>query len=333
MAMECKCLSASFLALIFSAILIANGNAAVNIHLCPPSQAYFSSLSIGEAFTVELIAEADPGVTMFAFKVAWTPQGSVSFVRPTSESSSELIMTGFFPQSSPDFSRLSGIAPNWTSQQLVGSSGATPEIAIFTAPPSNRTGPDSLARITFKKLGASYPTFSLTNAAAARHDGGSNSTWLPVSTYMPYFSVDIVNAKMSGNMLSQATAVVVSIAGKDHPASVTGNTWTLDIKTARPSLFPQSLTAKIMRGSSLLFSTASTDIVRSPGWYETAANHSEHPADSDNNGSVDLLDFRGLARCYDSSAGEAKYDFRFDYNADGVVNLFDLRILARNYGR
>ena len=86
--MECKRLCAGFLALMFSVILIVNGNASVNVYLCPPSQEYFSNLGIGEAFSVELIAEADaPGVTLFAFKVTWIPQGSVSFVSPTSESS------------------------------------------------------------------------------------------------------------------------------------------------------------------------------------------------------------------------------------------------------
>ena len=100
-----------FSALVFLIVLTVNGNAAVDMYLCPPSPAYFSSLSIGEHFTVEVIAEANaPGVTLFAFAVTWTPESSVSFVHPVSEYSPELAMTGFFPPS--DFSRLSGIVPN-----------------------------------------------------------------------------------------------------------------------------------------------------------------------------------------------------------------------------
>ncbi len=323
--MKCKYLSAI---LIFTVILIVNANAGVDLYLCPPSPAYFSSLNTGDNFTVEVIASAgSPGVTMITFTVTWTPQGSASFVRPISESSQELVMTGFFPQSS--FDRFSGIAPDWTSESATGSPGSTPAISVFTAPALNSTGPDSLARITFRKLSSSYPTFGLTGTSAAQSD----STWVPVIAHGTFADVDVSRAEISGVMLPQATSTVVSIGGRDYTANVTGNTWKLNIKTLSPSFAVQPITLKVMRSTSLLTSITIMDVVRSKGWYRDAANHSEHPGDGNGDGTVNALDLAGLALSYRSSAGSPGYDFRYDFNADGVVNLADLLVLGQHFGR
>ncbi len=330
--MEFKRLCLVFLA--FSSALIGSVNADVKLHLCPPSRAYFSSLNAGDTFALDMMAEADPpGATMFVFTVAWTPGDCVEFVHPTSEGSSELAMTGFFPQSSPDSTRLSGIAPDWTSPEVAGSPGATPEIAVFTAPAANYTGPDSLARITFRKLSASYPTFNLADAKAAQYLGGSETTWLTVTYNVPYVNIDTGNAMMSGPMLSQATAVVVNIGGNDYRADVLADVWTLDIKAVTPELAPQSITVKALQNGSLLSSFTTTDFVRPAGWYRSAADHGENPADSNGDGSLTSLDLMMLAQAYGSSAGRTGYDFRCDYNADGVVNLTDLLIFGLSYRR
>jgi hypothetical protein len=323
--MKCKYLSAI---LIFSMILIVNANAGVDLYLCPPSPAYFSSLNTGDNFTVEVVASAgSPGVTMITFTVTWTPQGSASFVRPMSESSQELVMTGFFPQSS--FNRFSGIAPDWTSQSATGMPGSTPEISVFTAPALNSTDPDSLARITFKKLSSSYPTFGLTGASAAQSD----STWVSVTAHTTFANVDAAGAEISGVMLPQATSMVVNIGGRDYTADVIGNTWKLNIKSLRPSLAAQPINLKVMRSTSLLTSLTIMDMVRSNGWYQDAGNHSEHPGDGNGDGIVNALDLAGLALSYGSSAESQRYDFRYDFNADGFVNLADLLMLGQHYGR
>ncbi len=320
-----------FSALVFLIVLTVNGNAVVDMYLCPPSPAYFSSLGVGESFTVEVIAEADaPGVMLFAFTVTWTPEGSVEFVRPTSEYSPELAMTGFFPPS--DFSRLSGIVPNWQTQEIAGSPGATPEICVFTAPAANYTGPDSLARITFKKLSASQPAFNIINATAAQYLSGSESTWVPVTAHIDYAAVDINSAMMFGTMLSQATAVIVTISGNDYLVDVAGDSWSLEMKNTMPSLTAQPVTVKAMQGGSLLSSIIITDFIRSPGWYESGISHSDHPGDSDGNGSKDVYDLVRLGQSYNSSVEEDRYDFRSDFNADGAVNLADLLIFTY-YGR
>ena len=317
-----------FLALVFLSVLIANGSADANLYLYPPSAAYFSSLNIGDKFTVEIIAAADaPGVTLIAFTVIWTPESSVEFVHPASEGSSELAMTGFFPPT--DSSRLSGIAPDGTSTEAIGNPGATPEIVVFTAPANNYTGTDSLARVTFRKLSASQPTFNLTNATAAQ----SESTWISVTSQTAYTDVDAGSAQMSGSMLPQATGVVVEIAGSDYPADVAGDVWTLDIRPIRPSLVVQPITVKAIQGDSLLTSVTTMDFIRSPGWYENAGDHSEHPGDSDGSRKTDLPDVVRLGQSYNTSVGDARYDFRSDFNTDGVVNLADLLILGLNYNR
>jgi hypothetical protein len=322
--MQCKYLSAI---LIFSIILIGNANAGVNLYLCPPSQSYFSSLNTGDNFTVEIVASADsPGVTLITFTVTWTPASSVSFARPTSESSQELVMTGFFPQSS--FNRFSGIAPDWTSESATGGPGATPEISVFTAPALNSTGPDSLAKITFRKLSSSYPTFSLTGTSAAQSD----STWVSVIDHATFANVDAAGAEISGLMLPQATSMVVNIGGRDYTAGVTGNTWKLNIKTLMPSFAAQPINLKVMRSTSLLTSITIMDMVRSNGWYQDAGNHSEHPGDGNGDGIVNALDLAGLALSYGSSSGSPRYDFRYDFNADGFVNLADLLVLGQHFG-
>jgi hypothetical protein len=353
-----------FLALVFSTALVVGGNADVNLYLCPPSPAYFSSLSIGDHFTIEVIAEADaPGVILFAFTVTWAPVDSVEFVRPEDndgdnnpddvldeadedpvdgvdndgdgaidEDPPELFMTGFFPPT--DSSRLSGIVPNWRTQEVMGSPGATPEIAVFTAslPPTNYTGPDSLAKVTFRKLSASQPTFSLTNATAEQYLSGTEAMTVPAIYRGAYVSIDVGSAQMSGAMLSQATSVVVAIGGNDYPAVVTGDTWTLDIKTTVPSLDAQPVTVEAMQNGDLLSSITIMGLIRSWGWYESEENHSEHPADSDGSGSTDFFDLVRLGQSYNTFAGVGRYDFRSDYNADGVVNLYDLLILVLKYG-
>ena len=315
-----------FLMLVFSTVLAANGNATVKLYLSPPGPAYFSSLNIGDTFTLEIIAEADaPGVTLIVFSAAWSPGSSVEFVHPMNGGS--LVMMGFFPSS--DSSRLSGIMPNSTSESSVGSSGSTPEIAVFTAPALNSIGPDSLALITFRKQSSSYPTFSLTDAKA--YD--SNSSLASVTFRTPYVNTDANNAMMSGPMLTQATSVVVNIGGSDYQAGVAGNTWTLGISSVAPGLSPQQITIKAMQGDSMLNSFTVSDFIRSPGWYSSSTNHSQNPADSDGDGDTDSADLMIMAQAYSSSAGEGRYDFRCDYNADGVVNLTDLLIFGLNYNR
>jgi hypothetical protein len=323
--MKCKYL---FAILIFSMILIVNANAGVDLYLCPPSPAYFSSLNTGDNFTMEVVARADsPGVTLITFTVTWTPGSSVSFARPTSESSQELVMTGFFPQSS--FNRFSGIAPDWTSESATGSPGSTPAISVFTAPALDRTDPDSLARITFRKLSSSYPTFRLTGTSAAQSD----STWVSVTAHTTFADVDVAGAEISGVLLPQTTSMVMSIGGMDYTADVTGNTWKLNIKTLRPSLAAQPINLKVMRSATLLTSLTIMDMVRSSGWYQDAGNHSEHPGDGNGDGTVDSSDLAGLGQSYGLSAGSPRYDFRYDFNADGVVNLADLLVLGRHFGR
>ena len=323
--MKCKYL---FAVLIFSMILIVNANAGVDLYLCPPSPAYFSSLNTGDNFTMEILASADsPGVTLITFTVTWTPQGSASFVGPTSESSQALVMTGFFPQSS--FNRFSGIAPDWTSQNATGSPGSTPAISVFTAPALDRTGPDTLARITFKKLSSSYPTFGLTSTSAAQ----SNSTGASVTAHTTFADVDVAGAEISGDLMPQTTSMIVNIAGMDYTADVTGNTWKLNIKTLRPSLAAQPINLKVMRSATLLTSLTIMDMVRSNGWYQNAGNHSEHPGDGNGDGTVNSSDLAGLGQSYGSSVGSPRYDLRYDFNADGVVNLADLLVLGRHFGR
>ena len=205
------------LALVFLTVLATYGNAAVKLHIYPPSPAYFSSLNMGDSFTVEMTAEVDaPGVTLFTFRVTWSPGSSVEFVRPTGSGSQELTMTGFFPPSSPNFSRLSGIAPDWTSGSAVGTPGATPEITVYTAPAENFSGVDSLARVTFRKLSSSYPSFSLVNSEAVQYLGGSESASLNLTFQTAYTGVDPAQAAMSGTKPSRATSVVVNIGGNDY---------------------------------------------------------------------------------------------------------------------
>jgi len=323
-----------FLILTSLIILTANSRASVDMYLSSPSQTYFSSLGIGEYFTVEVIAEADaPGVTLFAFRLMWSPGGSVEFVHPVSESSPELAMTGFFPPSLPNFSRLSGIAPNWMTPELPGSSGITPEISAFTAPATNYTGPDSLAKITFRKLSSSLPSFDIIDATAAQHLSGSESTPVSVNSYTEYAIADSNNAMIYGSMFSQATAVIINIGGNDYSADVSGDSWTLETKNVAPSLSAQPITIKSMQGGNLLTSITITDFIRSPGWYEDNANHSEHPGDSNGDGVRDtFFDLIILSASYNASVGEDRYDFRSDYNADGIVNLSDFLIFTF-YGR
>ena len=317
-----------FLMLVFSTALAVNGNAGVKLYLSPPGPAYFSSLNIGDTFTLDMIAEADaPGVTLITFSVAWSPGSSVEFVHPTNGGS--LMMTGFFPPTSFDSSRLSGIMPDSTSESSVGSSGSTPEIAVFTAPALDSAGPDALASITFRKQSSSYPIFSLTGAEA--YD--SNSSLASVTFRTPYVDTDANNAMMSGPMLTQATAVVVNIGGSDYQAGVAGDMWTLGISSVAPGLSPQQITIKAIQGGSMLNSFTVSDFIRSPGWYSSSTDHSEHPADSDGDGDTDSEDLVIIAQAYSSSAGEGRYDFRCDYNADGAVNLTDLLIFGLNYNR
>ena len=321
-----------FLVLVLSAVLVVSADAAVNLYLYPPSQDYFSSLNIGNNFTVEIVASVDdPGVTLFAFTVAWTPEVSVEFVHPVSENSSELVMTGFFPPT--DSNHLSETAPNWRSPAISGGSGATPEIVVFTAPAANYSGTDSLVRITFRKLSVSQPTFTLNvNATAAQRLGETESIWIPASPRTAYTKIDFGSAQMSGVMLPQATGAVVTVGGNDYPANVVGNKWALEIKTVLPGFVVQPVMVKFMQGDSLLTSVTTMEIIRSPGWFKSAENHGEPIGDSDGNGSKDLLDLVILAQSYRTSAGNIRYDFRCDYNADGVVNLADLLIFTY-YGR
>ncbi len=331
--MRCKHSYIIFLALVFLTVLATVGNAAVRLYLYPPSPGYFSSLNTGDSFTVEIIAEVDnPGVTLFTFLMTWAPGGSLEFVRPTGAGSQELAMTGFFPPSSFDFSRLSGIAPDGASDESVGSPGATPEITVYTAPAENYAGTDSLARITLRKLSSSYPSINLTNAKAVQHLGGSESTWVTVTTQMAYAGADAGQAVMSGIKPSQATSVVVNIDGRDYSANVTGDTWMLDIASVTPSLSVQPVTVKTMQGGTPLTSVTIMEVIRSPGWFENQGNHSEQPGDSDGDGDTDLTDLLKFGQSYNTFVGDSGYDFRCDYNADRSVNLFDLLILGLYYG-
>lgn len=330
--MRCKHSFIIFLALVFLTVLATVGSAEVRLYLYLPSPSYFSSLNTGDSFTVEVIAEVDnPGVTLFTFLATWTPAGSVEFVRPTGVQ--ELVMTGFFPPSSPDFSRLSGIAPDWTSDSAVGNSGATSEITVYTAPAENYAGTDSLARITLRKLSSSYPSINLTNAKAVQHLGGSESAWVTVTTQIAYAGADAGQAIMSGIKPSQATSVVVNIGGRDYSANVTGDTWMLDIASITPSLSAQSVTVRAMQGGTPLTTVTIMEVIRSPGWFENQGNHSEQPGDSDGDGDTDLTDLLKFGQSYNTFAGDSGYDFRSDYNADSSVNLIDLLILGLYYGK
>jgi len=332
--MRCKHSYIIFLALVLLTVLATVGSAAVRLYLYPPSPTYFSSLNIGDSFTVEIVAEVDGpkenGVTLFTFLMTWAPAGSVEFVRPTN--AQELVMTGFFPPSSPDFSRLSGIAPDWTSDESVGSPGATPEITVYTAPAENYAGTDSLARITLRKLSSSYPSINLTNAKAVQHLSGSESAWVTATTQIAYAGADAGQAVMSGIKPSQATSVVVNIGGRDYSANVNGDTWMLDIASITPSLSAQPVTVKTMQGGTPLTSVTIMEVIRSPGWFENQGNHSEQPGDSDGDGDTDLTDLLKFGQSYSTFAGDSGYDFRCDYNADRSVNLFDLLILGLYYG-
>ena len=317
-----------FLILALWIFLIANGSASVRLYLSPPGQAHFSTLNIGDVFALEIIAEADaPGVTMITFSVAWSPDSSLEFVHPTDGGS--VTMTGFFPPTSADYSRLSGVMPNSTSESSVGGLGSTPEIVVFTAPALNSAGPDSLVSITFRKQSAVYPTFSLTGANAYNSGGAS----VPVSYQSSYVNIDASGAIMSGPRFSQADAVVVSVGGRDYQAEAAGDSWTLDIRSVAPTLSLQQVTIKAMQGGSLLNSVTVGGFIRSLGWYSNPTDHSERPADSDGDGDTDSADLAILARAYGSTVGEERYDFRCDYNVDGVASLADLLIFGLNYNR
>lgn len=316
----------TFLVLMFMVIIVPNGLAAAKLYLSPPSPANYDNLNIGEAFTLQIIAEADsPGVTMFSITVSWSPSSAVEFIHPMSGGS--LMMTGFFPSSSGD-SRLSGIMPNSTSQFSSGSAGSTPAMAIFTAPALNSTGPDSLMSITFRKQSSTYPVFG---ASGSGYNSAGSS--VPVNSQTPYVSVDADDAEVTGAMLSQATGVIVNIDGTDYQASVAGGTWTLDISNVAPATSARQITVNAMQGGSLLSSFTTSDLIRSPGWYVSATNHSGTPADSDGDGDTDSTDLLILAQAYGSSAGGDLYDYRCDYNGDGVVNLGDFLIFGLNYNR
>jgi hypothetical protein len=282
---------------------------------------------------VEIAAEADaPGVMLFTFMLTWTPGGSAEFVRPTNSGSQELVMTGFFPPSTPDFSRLSGIAPDWTSELSMGSLGITPEITVYTAPAANYAGVDSLAKITFQKLSTSYPSFSMINAKAFRHLGGSESAQETVTFQTAYSGADVIQAAMSGTKPSSATSVTVNIGGRDYSADVIGDSWLLDIANVKPNLSPQTVTVTTMQGGTLLTSVTTLDVIKSPGWFESQTNHSEQPGDADGDGDTDLADLLKFGQSYGKYSGDTNYDFRCDYNADGKVNLVDLLILGLYYG-
>jgi hypothetical protein len=309
----------------------ANICADVKLHLCPPSPEYFFSLGVGEDFILEIIAESDaPGVSLLSFTVTWTPENSVEFVIPRDETN--LTVTGFFPPTSLDFRRLTGIAPNWRTANIPVIPGATPEISIFTAPAANYIGPDSLTKITLRKLSSSYPSFSLKDAKAVQYISGSESIWVNVSFDTNFVEAKADQAQISGVMFSQADSVMVNIGGADLQANVVGGSWMLDIKNISPSLNTQPITVKARRGGNLLNSLTVFDFIRSPGWYENPDNHSQHPGDCNGDGVKDVLDLMKLGQAYSSSVGDVRYDFRADYNADGMVNLSDLLIFTY-YGR
>ena len=56
--------------------------------------------------------------------------------------------------------------------------------------------------------------------------------------------------------------------------------------------------------------------------------------DSDNNNTVDVLDFGALVNAYgaDSAVAGSGYDETADFNSDGVVDVLDFGILVNNYG-
>jgi hypothetical protein len=314
------------LILMFPLVLVANGNAAVRLYISPPSQASFSSLSIGSTFAVDIMAEADaPGVTLITFRVTWSPGDSVEFIHPMNGGA--LSMTGFFPPSSA--SRFSGIMPDSTSESATGSSGSTPEIVVFTAPALNSTGPDSLASVTFRKQSSSYPTFGLSNENA--YNGSEISVPTTSQTLYVEVSIDGSGAVMSGPVFSQADAVTVNIGGSDYQANVIGNTWTLDISSIASGISVQQIVVNAMQGGSPVNSFITYDYIRSPGWYVNPTEHSEHPGDSNGDGSTNSADLMILAQAYGSSAGEDRYDFRCDFSADGVADLRDLLIFGLNY--
>ncbi|MBD3184785.1 hypothetical protein GF312_21060 [Candidatus Poribacteria bacterium] len=320
--------------IIFSALIINIAQADVSLYICAPTPDYFVSLSTGQTFNVEILAEADaPGVTMMAFRLSWTPANSAEFVNPTDASPSSLSITGFFPQTTPDSSRVSGIAPDWTTQYSDGDFGLSPEITVFTAPAVNHSEADSLIKATFRKNSNTYPQFDITDASSYQYSGGPSSTTVTVNYYNDMFSKQLEKAEISGRMLSQANQVVVNIAGNDFQAEINGSYWSADIKNATPANSPQPLEIRYFQGNNLLTSFVVMDFIRSTGWYQSSSLSGQKPGDSDGDGSTGISDLLRLGKSYNTTAGSSGYDFRSDYNSDGLINLTDLLILGRNYGQ
>jgi hypothetical protein len=57
------------------------------------------------------------------------------------------------------------------------------------------------------------------------------------------------------------------------------------------------------------------------------------PGDLDSNAIVNVFDLRIVARAFGSTTGEPNWDLRADLTRDGKINVRDLVLVARNYGR
>lgn len=57
------------------------------------------------------------------------------------------------------------------------------------------------------------------------------------------------------------------------------------------------------------------------------------PGDVNNDGHVDLVDLRLVARAIGTRPGDTYWDPRCDLKRDGSINIFDLVLVSKNYGR
>lgn len=55
--------------------------------------------------------------------------------------------------------------------------------------------------------------------------------------------------------------------------------------------------------------------------------------DVNSDGIVNLIDLRIVARAFGSKSGDPNWDLRADLKCDGIINVFDLVLVSRNYGR
>jgi parallel beta-helix repeat protein len=57
------------------------------------------------------------------------------------------------------------------------------------------------------------------------------------------------------------------------------------------------------------------------------------PGDLNSDGIVNIFDLRIVAKAYGSESGEPNWDLRADLNRDGKINIYDLVLVSTNYGK